>query len=543
MTGQERRTRGFLFADLRGYTAFVESHGDDAAAGLISEYRRMVRRVVAEYRGAEIKTEGDSFYVVFESASSAVECGLELVDAATEWSRLEPERPIRVGVGIHAGDTVEVDDGYVGSAVNIAARVCSVAKPGEVAVSETVRGLIRTSLPVHFIPRGSPRLKGIATPLPLFAVKRGPAPSSPAWRQLASRPGGHGTGLLVAAVVVALLGGLGGVVLFAGGPTSSTVPRRETQSLRASASSEGVGVTAPSLATIGVPTDQIAHFVLNPDAGGYVALTRLDGTSHIRLTKGLGFEPSWSPDGSTIAFVQNVRSAGGQEFPQVWLVGSDGTNSRQITTVAMGAAQPAWSPDGMTLGIVLAEYANKEQQPVVTRSVIGVLDISTGSITVLGEDPAYRDSRPTWSPDGARLAFQRELPSGPGQQLFADIWTIEADGTDAMRVITGGDGSWAGEPAWSPDGQLLAFTMSGDIYVANLEGTALRRLTEHPGEDSLPSWSRDGAAIAFQSFRDFHYEIYLMDSNGGRQTRLTHNPEGGGAYDPDWGPPTSAEPP
>ena len=98
MTQAERRTRGFLFADLRGYTAFVEAHGDTAAAELLAAYRNLVRETVAQFGGAEIKTEGDSFYVVFDAASGAVECGLALVEAAAAASREQPERPIRVGV-------------------------------------------------------------------------------------------------------------------------------------------------------------------------------------------------------------------------------------------------------------------------------------------------------------------------------------------------------------------------------------------------------------------------------------------------------------
>ena len=92
-------TRGFLFADLRGYTAFVEARGDAAAAGLLEVYRRLVRDVVRRFGGAEIKTEGDSFYVVFPSASDAVRCGLAITAAAAAASTEHPDRPIRVGVG------------------------------------------------------------------------------------------------------------------------------------------------------------------------------------------------------------------------------------------------------------------------------------------------------------------------------------------------------------------------------------------------------------------------------------------------------------
>ena len=134
-------TRGFLFADLRGYTEFVERHGAVTAAELLEHYRELVRGRVALFGGAEIRTEGDSFYVVFHSVSQAVQCGLAIVEGAADASAARPDRPVRVGVGIHAGETIETPDGYVGTPVNIAARLCALAGVGEVLVSDTVRAL------------------------------------------------------------------------------------------------------------------------------------------------------------------------------------------------------------------------------------------------------------------------------------------------------------------------------------------------------------------------------------------------------------------
>ncbi len=81
-------TKGFLFCDLRGYTAFIEQRGDQAAAELLATYRELVREVIAAKEGAEIRTEGDSVYVVFPAASGAVEAGLGIVAGAAE--RLPP---------------------------------------------------------------------------------------------------------------------------------------------------------------------------------------------------------------------------------------------------------------------------------------------------------------------------------------------------------------------------------------------------------------------------------------------------------------------
>lgn len=162
--------RCFLFADLRGYTAFVERAGNAAAAALLEDYLFLTRRAVTQHHGAEIRTEGDGFYAVFPSASGAILCGLDIVRAAQEASTDRPERPIRVGVGINAGEAVQTAEGYVGSAVNLAARVCAVSDPGEVLVTNTVRGIVQSSVSVGFAKRGRRRLKGVSEPVELFAV-------------------------------------------------------------------------------------------------------------------------------------------------------------------------------------------------------------------------------------------------------------------------------------------------------------------------------------------------------------------------------------
>ncbi|MDQ2853814.1 MAG: ABC transporter substrate-binding protein [Chloroflexota bacterium] len=200
-------TRGFLFSDLRGYTHFVETHGAAPAAELLVRYRALVRAAIARFGGAEIKTEGDSFYVVFSSVSSAVRCGLAITSDAAAASSEHAGEPIHVGVGIHAGETVESDGGYVGSAVNIAARICAQAASGEVLVSETVRALTRSLLAVRFKERGRRQLKGIADPIALFAVFEAAPGAAPGTTSGGRRLRGR---RLIAA-------SLGGAVLVAGG--------------------------------------------------------------------------------------------------------------------------------------------------------------------------------------------------------------------------------------------------------------------------------------------------------------------------------------
>jgi class 3 adenylate cyclase len=174
-------TRAFLFADLRDYTRFAEEHGAAAAADLLDRYRSLVRDAVASFAGAEIKTEGDSFYVVFGSASAAIGCALAIVEGGVTASAQRPDAPIKIGIGIHAGETVEADGGFVGSPVNVAARLCSLAGPGEVLVSDTVRTLTQAVAPVTFEPLGRKSVKGLSEPIAVYSVAA-VAEGSDAWQ-------------------------------------------------------------------------------------------------------------------------------------------------------------------------------------------------------------------------------------------------------------------------------------------------------------------------------------------------------------------------
>jgi class 3 adenylate cyclase len=191
-------TRGFLFADLRDYTSYVETHGDRAGAALLERYRALVRAAVTAAGGSEIRTEGDSFYVVFGSVSAAIRAGLAIVDAAAR--TIAQPGPIRVGVGVHAGETTETAEGFVGSAVNIAARLCAQAKAGELVVSDTVRNITRTQIEVEFQPLGQRRLKGVAEPIACYRVVSG-GKTIAGSRSAAGRR----TWLVVAALAVAVV--------------------------------------------------------------------------------------------------------------------------------------------------------------------------------------------------------------------------------------------------------------------------------------------------------------------------------------------------
>jgi len=220
--------RGFLFSDVRGFTAFAERHGNAAAAAMVGRFLEIVRAAIARHEGAELKTEGDNIHAVFPSASGAVLCGLDIVESAAELNAREAGTRLNLGVGIHAGEAVETAQGYIGRAVNIAARLCAVARPGEVLVSSTVKGITQASINVGFIPRGRRRLKGIQDPILVYAVSRDPDAKAPFELPGWLRDVGSAAGAVIAlAAIVAI----GGPLLFGSPvakPASSATPGQPT---------------------------------------------------------------------------------------------------------------------------------------------------------------------------------------------------------------------------------------------------------------------------------------------------------------------------
>ena len=160
------RTLGFLFTDLRGYTHLIDQRGDAAAAEVVRAYRTLARKEIARFGGEEVGTEGDSFFVVFQSVADAVQCGIEILRATGA-----NDPPIRVGVGVHAGEAAPGDLGYVTGPVNLAARLCARARAGQILVSDTVRALTRMAIEVRYESAGPKRFKGFDEPVTTWRVE------------------------------------------------------------------------------------------------------------------------------------------------------------------------------------------------------------------------------------------------------------------------------------------------------------------------------------------------------------------------------------
>jgi class 3 adenylate cyclase/ABC-type oligopeptide transport system substrate-binding subunit/streptogramin lyase len=157
--------RTFLIADVRGYTRYTQQHGDEAAAELASAFAELVGESVAAHGGRVIELRGDEALVVFDSARQALQAALAVQSAVTDL-----ELPRGVGIGIDAGEAVPVGKGYRGGALNMAARLCSLAGPGDVLASETVVHLARAVPGVRYLQGRVERLKGIPQPVRVVEV-------------------------------------------------------------------------------------------------------------------------------------------------------------------------------------------------------------------------------------------------------------------------------------------------------------------------------------------------------------------------------------
>jgi WD40 repeat protein/class 3 adenylate cyclase len=164
--------RIFLIADVRGYTTFTQERGDEAAAALAARFATIARDRLEAHGGTGLELRGDEVMAVFTSARQAIRAAVDLQGAFVDATIADPSLPLPVGMGLDAGEAVEVEDGYRGGALNLAARLCSIAGPGEILASQEVVHLARRVDGVSQTDRGTVRLKGLAEPVRLSRLTK-----------------------------------------------------------------------------------------------------------------------------------------------------------------------------------------------------------------------------------------------------------------------------------------------------------------------------------------------------------------------------------
>jgi TolB protein len=197
----------------------------------------------------------------------------------------------------------------------------------------------------------------------------------------------------------------------------------------------------------------------------------------------------------------------------------NGTNVRRLTSSRRNEFDPTWSPTGRRLAFRAAPVG---LPPTTSHADIVAIDADGGGRRNLTRNANLDNWSPAWSPDGNLIAFA----SNRGSDGLERLWLMTPTGRIVRRLTTI-EGEY---PTWSPDGKRLAFMSSTngayEIYRVNRDGSHLRRLTVSSAYDGFPAWSPDGKRIAFSSDRGRtpgREDIYTMDPEGGQVTNLTHN--------------------
>jgi class 3 adenylate cyclase/tetratricopeptide (TPR) repeat protein len=176
--------RTFLIADVRGYTRFTVEHGDEAAARLAARFADIVEEIVTAREGRIVELRGDEVLAVFSSPRAALRGAADLQKRFAE--ETQEVMPFEVGIGLDAGEAIPVKGGFRGAALNLAARLCSLAGRGEVLASDVLVHLARKIEGLEYIERGFVQLKGFTEPVKVIEVR----PSSAA-DTLAGAGSGH----------------------------------------------------------------------------------------------------------------------------------------------------------------------------------------------------------------------------------------------------------------------------------------------------------------------------------------------------------------
>lgn len=282
--------------------------------------------------------------------------------------------------------------------------------------------------------------------------------------------------------------------------------------------------------------------------GGAIFTIDLASGAVTRLADGAG--PSWSPNGSLIAFTRSAPDP--QTFdPKIWVMDPDGGNQTQLGD----GWGPAWSPDGLRIafsrspidlgdlfvmnadgsGILALEGGSDFDWSPDGARIATVTGSATAELGMVEADGSRRTrlaagQYPDWSPDGTRVAFVSWSPN-PSIDLVdpstGDVSTIAAGVGEAIGV------------AWSPDGSRIAFTSldTGDLFVVPMTGGDPVRVVDGVDTANAPAWSKDGAWIVFTMEANGAEppapDIWLVRSDGSGAHFLT---ETGSARGPAWRP-------
>ncbi len=158
-----------LFTDMEGSTSLTQRLGDAKAQEVLRTHNRIVRDALKAHSGFEIKHTGDGIMASFSSATRALECSIAIQRALAQHNESNPDTPIRVRIGLNAGEPVAEEEDLFGTAVQLAARICAQAEPGQILAPIVVRELA-AGKGFLLSDRGDVALRGFEDPVRLYEV-------------------------------------------------------------------------------------------------------------------------------------------------------------------------------------------------------------------------------------------------------------------------------------------------------------------------------------------------------------------------------------
>ena len=458
--GDQAEIRTFLIADVRGYTRYTQEQGDEAAAQLASAFADTVSLTVEELGGRLVELRGDEALVVFVSPRQAIRTAVALQQRFVDRMRSDDSLPLRVGIGLDAGEAVPVGDGFRGGALNLAARLCSIAQPGEVLLTESLTHLSRRVDGFTYLDRGRRSLKGIEQPVRVFQVEFPlEMPETPG----SAAPGRAGRYVLAAvatlAVVVAAVvamevsgggssagshiraNGLGAIDPASGKLVSQTTVGNGPQSIAVGNGATWVANTLdgtvsrvqPGAGRVAIPVDGIPSGVAT--GFGLVWVSDFSNRAVERISPGAN-----KVVGSEIA-VGNGPASIATGYGAVWVANTlDGTVSR----VRPGGGktdllQVAGRPDGIAIGggsvwVASGDTASVTQISADGPNVVRTIPVGNGATGIVFGKGAV------WVANALDGTVSRIDPSSGAVTAVSPV----ASGIASIAVA--GDGVWAASP-------------------------------------------------------------------------------------------------
>jgi branched-chain amino acid transport system substrate-binding protein len=300
--------RAFLIADVRGYTSFTQERGDVEAARLASRFAALVRDCVDAAGGRVVELRGDEALCVFDSPRQALRTAVALQGRFADATREDPSLPMRVGIGLEAGEAVAVEGGFRGAALNLAARLCALAGPWEVLAGDGIVLMAGRVDELAYSDRGRVSVKGVRDPVRVnqlqFELDLPPAPAPVAQPPLFKR---RRRLLVMLAGVAVAAAGVGAFLIARGGDGGPPEALGDSAALLEPTSGRLLAQFPVGATPIAVVSDDSAAWTLDADGE---TISRIDPNGRRPLTKAAPGTPAGLALGGGflwVAFVERDR--------------------------------------------------------------------------------------------------------------------------------------------------------------------------------------------------------------------------------------------